>query len=213
MGRKKHLKLEEVESLPNVFTKDTLNLEGAIKQYFDNDNPVTLEVGCGQGDYSISLAQELPDKNFLGVDIKGARIWTGAKKAWELKLYNTAFLITYADNLLNLLQEIKFEEIWIPFPDPFPRHKSITRRLVHPRFLQIYQKILLPGGKINLKTDDESLFNYTLKLVNEKNLKLFKSSGDLYKSTYLTLAENVKTKYELQHIKDGKLIKYICFGF
>lgn len=213
MPRKKKIKLSEVETFTNVFSTDTEDLESSIKNYFGNNNSITLELGCGQGDYSILLAKEFPGKNFLGVDIKGSRIWTGAKKALELKLLNAAFLITYADNLMNLFSEIKFEEIWIPFPDPFPRQKSIKRRLVHPRFLQIYQNILLPNGTVNLKTDDDTLFNYTLKIVGDNKLKLIKSTANLYRSDSLTVQENIKTKYEKQHLKEGKLIKYICFGF
>lgn len=213
MRRKKHIKLGEVKTFPNVFSNDTVNLEDKLHKFFGNTNPITLELGCGRGDYSVSLAQEFPDKNFLGVDIKGARIWTGAKSALELKLNNAAFLITYVDNLNNLFKEIKFEEIWIPFPDPFPRHRSIKRRLVHPRFLQIYKDILMPGGKINLKTDDDILFNYTLKLINDNNLRLFKSTHNLHDSESLTSAESIKTKYEIQHLKEGRIIKYVSFGF
>ncbi len=211
MGRKKSLKLAEVDYLPNVFSYSLGNIEERLLKYLAKDRPFVLELGCGRGDYSIKLAERNPEKNFVGVDIRGARIWNGSKKAEELRLKNVAFVISRAEFLTEIFKKIKFEEIWIPFPDPFPKKRSTNRRLIAPGFLERYSKITLPGAKIHLKTDDEGLYNYALEVLTEKNVEIINNYHNLYANDNLNFEESIKTKYEEQHLKEGKTIKLISF--
>ncbi len=212
MARKKQLKLDEVKTLPNVFSSDRENTARLISEFFNNGKGYTLELGCGNGDYTTALAAEYRDKNFIGVDRKGNRIWTGAKKSLETGLKNGAFLITAIEAIDRIFPAGSVEEIWITFPDPYPRRSSMHKRLVHPRFLELYSKILVPGGKINLKTDDDTLYNYAVDGVEENNYTLYRSTADLYSETGLTFEESIQTKYEKNHLKEGKTIKLISFS-
>lgn len=213
MPRRKHIKIAEVRTFENVFDYKQENVEQHIINYLGSDKPVTLELGCGQADYSINLAKLYPHRNFIGVDRKAARLWNASKNATSEKLKNVAFLIAYIEKLNEIFQRIKAEEIWITFPDPYPRRSSIKKRLVHPRFLEVYKNILLPEGKIFLKTDDDTLYAYTLKVIEEEKLILHKSTDDLYKSDLLSEEEKIQTKYEKQHLAEGKKIKLVCFSF
>lgn len=213
MPRRKHIKLAEVRTFENVFDYKDENVEEKIINYLNSDKPVTLELGCGQADYSINLAKLYPEKNFIGIDRKAARLWNASKNATQDGLKNVAFLIAYIEKLHEIFKKIKAEEIWIPFPDPYPRRSSMKKRLVHPRFLEVYKNILLPNGKIFLKTDDNTLFDYTIKIIEEENLILHKATDDLYKSNLLSEEEKIQTKYEKQHLAEGKKIKLVCFSF
>lgn len=211
MPRKKHKKISEVRSFSNVFDYKDDNVELAIRNYFGNDKPLTLELGCGQADYTVSLACLHPEENFIGIDRKPNRIWNASKNATELQLSNAAFLIAYIEKLDQIFTRKNVARIWITFPDPYPRRSSMKKRLTHPRFLEIYKKIMLDGGVINLKTDDDTLYHYTLDVVKELNLPLIKCSEDLYSSTDLNEEEKILTKYEKQHLTDGKKIKLVSF--
>lgn len=213
MPRRKHIKIAEVRTFENVFDYKQENVEQHIIDYLGSDKPVTLELGCGQADYSINLAKLYPQRNFIGVDRKAARLWNASKNATNEKLKNVAFLIAYIEKLNEIFNRLKAEEIWITFPDPYPRRSSIKKRLVHPRFLEVYKNILLPEGKIFLKTDDETLYAYALKVIEEEKLILHKSTDDLYKSDSLSDEEKIQTKYEKQHLAEGKKIKLVCFSF
>ncbi len=213
MARKKHLKIAEVRTFPNVFDYKNENVEEEIKRFFNNNEKFIAELGCGQADYSINLALNFPEKNFIGIDRKANRIWNASKNAEVKNLNNVAFFICYVEKLEEVLRTLKFEEIWITFPDPYPRNGSIKKRLTHPRFLSIYKNLLLPGGKINLKTDDETLYSYTLKVIKEENLKLHFETNDLYTIENVPFEYTIKTKYEKMHLEDGKKIKLISFGF
>lgn len=212
MARKKQQKLDEIKILPNVFSSSQENTLELIKEYFGNGKKYTLELACGNGDYIRSLSEKYPDKNFIGVDRKGNRIWTGAKVSITQNSKNSIFLISAVERLDSIFNENSVEEIWITFPDPFPRRNSIHKRLVHPRFLEIYKKILMPGAKINLKTDDDTLYNYAVQIVSENNFILHKATDNLYNGSDLSFEENIQTKYEKNHLKEGKTIKYICFS-
>lgn len=213
MPRNKSKKLQEIKTLANVFSGDQGKLMSEFYKYFGNKKPFTIELGCGHGEYSINLAQLYRVNNFIGIDRKGSRIYNGAKRAIELGLTNIAFLIAYVEKLENIFSENSVKEIWITFPDPLPRRNSMKKRLVHPRFLEIYKNILVNEGKVHLKTDDNTLYHYTLRVVEEENLQLIKAMDNLYKSVNLTGEEKILTKYEKQHLAEGRIIKYVCFGF
>lgn len=212
-GRKKHIKIAEVRTFENVFDYKEENVEESIIKYLGLEKPIIIELGCGQADYSINLALTNPDKNFIGIDRKPNRLWNASKNATAINAKNVIFLISYAELLQEIFKQIKAEEIWITFPDPYPRNGSIKKRLTHPRFLSIYRKILTENGKINLKTDDETLYNYTLKIIQEENLKLHFETNDLYSLKEIPYEYSIKTKYEKMHLEEGKKIKLISFAF
>ena len=211
MGRKKSLKLAEVDYLPNVFSHRFGKIEERMLEYLPPAEQFVLELGCGRGDYSIALAEKYPYKNFVGFDIRGARIWSGSKKTEELGLKNVAFVIARAEFLPEIFTKIKFDEIWIPFPDPFPRKRSTNRRLVAPGFLERYRQIIKPGALIHLKTDDDGLYNYALETLSENNAEIVENYPNLYENEDLDFEKTIKTKYEEEHLKNGKTIKLITF--
>ncbi len=213
MPRKKHKKIVEVRTFKNVFDFKKGNAEEELIKYFGNTKPVTLELGCGQADYSINLAKLYPERNFIGIDRKPNRLWNASKNAEDAGLKNVAILISYVETLEDIFKELKAEEIWITFPDPYPFRRSMKKRLTHPNFLNIYKNILTPGGKINLKTDADSLYEYTLEVVKEENLNLIKETNDLYSSENLSEEETIQTKYEKMHLSEGKKIKLVGFSF
>lgn len=213
MPRKKLKKILEVDSLPNVFaaTPGTSSLE--LKTYLNNDRPFTLEIGCGRGDYTISLAQQHQNRNFVGVDLKGARLWTGSHLIDKMDVHNVAFLRAAAENLADYFAAGEIDEIWIPFPDPFPKKRGSRRRITAPRFLEVYHKILRPGGLVHLKTDDQDFFEFTREILAQQNLVINASSEDVYQSSLDGPVTTIQTKYERAHLAQGKKIKYLCFGF
>jgi tRNA (guanine-N7-)-methyltransferase len=183
------------------------------EKYFNNNNPLVLELGCGRGEYTIGLAQRYNDKNFVGVDIKGNRIWTGAKFATENKLNNVAFLRTRIDFVEASFAQDEVDEIWITFPDPQPQKTREKKRLTHPNFLKRYFSFLKPGGIIHLKTDNTGFYEYTLEVIQQENLKLIYSSDDLYihNPSGDEALTNIKTYYEKLFTDKGEKIKYCCF--
>jgi len=214
MARSKSKKLEEVKNLFNVFTNESENLEKEIKEYFGNNNPLVLEIGCGEGDYSIQLAKKNSEKNYIGLDLKGARIYTASRYSKENKLENVCFLMMDAFNLVEKFSELKFQELWIPFSDPFPKKKTINRRLIAPPYLEIYKKILSKDGAVNFKTDDNGLYEYGCEILSErKDITILQNISDIYNTEFEGFDKKIKTKYEKQHIARGKTIKYIKFVF
>ncbi|KAF0158766.1 MAG: tRNA (guanine-N(7))-methyltransferase [Ignavibacteria bacterium] len=213
MGRKKYKKITEVRTFPNVFDYKDEAAEAGIKKFFANDNPITIELCCGQADYSISLAEHYPERNFLGIDRKPNRLWNASKNAEARKTNNVALLIAYIERLDEVLKEMKVEEIWITFPDPYPFQSSIKKRLTHPRFLAIYRKLLAENGKVNLKTDDDTLYEYTLQMIEEGKLKTNFVCNDIYSLEQIPFEYTIKTKYENMHLEEGKKIKLVSFGF
>jgi tRNA (guanine-N7-)-methyltransferase len=211
MPRKKLIKITEVNSFPNVFNYKTNNVWNDIKNYFNNQKPIIIELGCGQADYTINLAKFNPDKNFIGIDRKGNRIWSASKIMSKDNLPNAALMIGHAESLDEAIPENSISEIWITFPDPYPRRGSMKRRLTHPRFLEVYKKILLKDGIINLKTDDDTLFDYTVSVIKENDLRLIKATSDIYSLPQLSEVEKITTKYEKQHLAEGKKIKLVSF--
>lgn len=214
MARSKSKKLEDVKNLYNVFTDESENLEKEVKEYFGNDNPVVLEIGCGEGDYSIQLAKKHPAVNYVGLDMKGARIYTASRYSKENELKNVCFLMMDASLLSEKFTKLKFRELWVPFSDPFPKKKTINRRLIAPPYLEIYKNILLPEGIVNFKTDDDGLYQYGCEVLKEReDIIIYQNIADIYNTEFEDFDKEIKTKYEKQHIEEGKTIKYIKFGF
>jgi tRNA (guanine-N7-)-methyltransferase len=210
--RRKGKKQIEVRSLDNVLWGETNTVRDILKSRFGEKQLFTLELGCGNGEYTVSLAKNNPDKIFAGIDVKGSRIWTGAKFAFENKIENCFFIISRIDRLNLIFSPETVEEIWIPFPNPFEMRRSAKQRLVHKRFIDVYKKICIPGANIHLKTDDVSLYDYTLKVVVDENLNLICFTDNLYNSQHYKGELTITTKFEQQHINQGKTIKYVHFA-
>ena len=218
MGKNKLKKFAEMSQLPNVFQcpasvmreKDEMSGNWRAR-YFHNDNPIVLELGCGRGEYTIGLAHLFADKNFIGVDIKGARQWAGATQAVQEGLANVAFLRTNIEFIHRFFAEGEIDEIWITFPDP--QMKKATKRLTSTYFMRRYEQIMRPDGIIHLKTDSPFLYKYTEAMVSDNNLPMRYKTDDLYNQAdlpfYLT---NIKTHYENQWLDRGMTIKYISFA-
>lgn len=182
--------------------------------YFNNPYPISAEFACGRGEYTIGLAQLFPDRNFVGVDIKGDRIWKGSTRAVEGNLLNVAFLRTQILLIENFFAAGELEEIWLTFPDPRPRKKDIKRRLTNPRFLEMYKRLLKPGGILRLKTDNTALFEYTLEELNQrKDVAGLKFTHDLYHSDLRDECFDIRTRYEDMFAGQGEKIKYLRFSF
>jgi tRNA (guanine-N7-)-methyltransferase len=184
------------------------------QEYFKNKNPITVELACGRGEYSTGLGQIFPQRNYVGVDIKGERIWKGSTQAVELNLSNVAFLRTQILLLENFFGEGEIDEIWMTFPDPRPRKRDIKRRLTSPRFLEMYKRLLKRDGMVRLKTDNTPLFEYTLDEVsNRDDIAQLEYTRDLYESDLRAECFDIKTKYEQEFTAKGERIKYLRFRF
>jgi tRNA (guanine-N7-)-methyltransferase len=220
--RNKLTKFSEVLAFPNVvenyepsepvliYAKDeTIDLKGKWKSdFFKNNNPLVLELACGRGEYSLALGRANPNSNYLGVDIKGARIWKGAKAALDEGLNNVKFLRCKIEVILNFFAEHEVDEIWITFPDPF--HGKENRRLTAHSFLARYRKLLKPGGIIHLKTDDDILYEFSLEsIISFEHTTLLYNNDDIYSTELINPDLEHKTYYETQHLGKGKKIKYV----
>lgn len=221
MGSKNKLKrFKENETFENVIQpgrKEILDgsfrLKGSWgKEIFNNDNPLVLELGCGKGEYTVNLARRSPEKNFIGVDIKGARLWRGAKTALEEGLSNVAFLRTQIELIDMLFEEDEVSEIWITFPDPQIKYKRTKHRLTNHDFLNKYRKILKQDGFIHLKTDSEFMHGYTLGLLHGLEEEILYSHHDVYGNEFSPEeVTSIQTYYEQQFLEEGKKITYIKF--
>lgn len=211
MAQKKLKRFTEIKSFPNVLEYPE-NMSGKWADFFKNENPVVLELACGKGEYAIGLAQLYRQKNFIGVDIKGNRLWVGAKIALEKQLNNVAFLRTQIEKLRAYFAENEIEEIWITFPDPQLRVSKAKKRLTHPRFLKLYRKILKRKGKIHLKTDSPDLYEFTKLVINLYELPLLVDIPDLHKENNISTELSIETHYESLDIANSKSIFYLCFS-
>ncbi|MGQ9620287.1 MAG: tRNA (guanosine(46)-N7)-methyltransferase TrmB [Bacteroidales bacterium] len=219
MGKNKLVRWAEIKTFNNVIEPDNRGIKDRFhplrglwaKEYFKNDEPVILELGCGKGEYTTGLAEKMTDRNFIGVDIKGARIWRGAKIAIEKNLKNVLFIRTRIEFITSFFAEDEIEEIWLTFPDPHEKRRNIPRRLTSPPFLNRYRKFLKDKGLIHLKTDNTLLFEYTLNLISRNRLEIVNSIQDLHFFTPEDNILNLKTYYEERFLKEGKKIHYLSF--
>ncbi len=218
--KKKLLKFSQNKTFPNFFEpvfifsnpQDFYLKSKWNSEYFKNENEIILELGCGKGEYTVELSKKCPDKNFIGVDIKGARMWKGATDALDNNLINTAFVRTFIEFVDYCFAKDEVSEIWITFPDPqLGPTKRIRKRLTSSAFLSRYQKILKHNGIINLKTDDDTLYHYTKAVISLNNLTIIADTDDLYESDYFTDVLAIKTFYEKIWNEEGKTIKYLSF--
>lgn len=223
MGSKNKLKrFKENETFSNVIQPtrqevfdDTLKLKGNwSNSFFKNGQPIVLELGCGKGEYSVNLAKMFPEKNFLGIDIKGARFWRGAKTSLEEEIANVGFLRTQIELVDLIFDENEIDEIWITFPDPQIKYKRTKHRMTNPEFLKKYKKILKPKGVVHLKTDSEYMHGYTLGLLEGLGLKIVYAHHDIYGTTNAPEeVTGIQTYYESQYLAKQKKITYLRFNF
>ncbi len=215
MGKDKLKRFAEIEEFGNVFQlEEGKRFKGSWSEaYFTNSAPLVLELACGKGEYTVNMAKLFPEKNFIGIDYKGNRIWRGAKTALEEGIPNVAFLRIQIENIADYFAEAEVDEIWITFPDPQPQLSREKKRLTSPRFLDLYQKVLREGGLVHLKTDSDSFFAYTLEKIGERRLSLHTSTTDLYRSGNNTEVLSIKTYYEQKYLRDDKNINYLQFSF
>ena len=183
-------------------------------RYFGNDNPLTVELACGRGEYTTGLAALHPGRNYVGVDIKGDRIWKGSTIAVEQGLTNVAFLRTLIAHLESFFEPAEIDELWLTFPDPRPKKRDIKRRLTSPAFMNIYRRLLKPGGYMRLKTDNTGLFEYSLEQVQSMpDAADIQFTDDLYSSDLRAECFDIRTRYELMFAGKGEKIKYLRFRF
>lgn len=212
MAKKKLKRFAEMATFPNVIQMST-HLRGRWhRDYFHNDNPITVELACGRGEYTVGLARLYPQRNFIGIDLKGARLWRGAKTAIEENLANAAFVRLPIEQLAQCFGPGEVTEIWITFPDPFLREGKAKKRLTSPRFVNIYRQIIIPGGTIHLKTDEPNLFAFTQEVITEMGLKLTEKIDDLYANPVGNEILAIQTSYEKRHLADGRTIRYLSFS-
>lgn len=189
-------------------------IKGQWHSFFDNRQPITFELGCGKGAYTLGLARLYPDQNFVGVDVKGARIWVGSSQAEEEKLDNVAFLRIRMLDITQYVGPHEAASLWITFPDPRPRDRDAKRRLTSGRFLDLYRQIVVPGGWVHLKTDNEELLNFTLDtLRTREDIRDLVHTDDLYSSGLYETEQQIATDYERRFRDEGKRITYLRFRF
>ena len=218
MGKNKLKKFDEISKLSCVleYPRQRLISEGFPnkgtwkKELFLNQNPITLELGCGKGEYTVALAKANQNSNFIGVDIKGARLWTGARQISDEKIQNALLLRTEIENITSFFNHGEIDEIWITFPDP--QMQKLRKRLTSTRFLKLYGEVLKPGGVIHLKTDSPFLYEYTRRLVKVNNYKIINDTDDLYGDGNADPVASIKTFYESQWLSRGKKIKLLSFS-
>ncbi len=225
MSKGKLVKFAEMSSFPNVYqnfeghgsellTRNDgaeIVMRGQWAAHFGNDNPITLELACGGGEYAVAMAAMYPDRNFIGIDIKGARIWRGAKQALRANLPNVAFIRTRIEELLYFFAASEINEIWITFPDPFLRKSRANHRLTSGRFLAMYPKILVANAKIHLKTDEPNLYAYTLETIAEANGTILYHDNNIYAKELILPELGIKTYFETIDIARENTVKYIQF--
>lgn len=216
MGKNKLARFEENKTFTNLFQHTDYDIRGAgfpmkgnwHRDYFKNDHPIVLELGCGKGEYTIGLAERFPEKNFIGIDRKGARLWRGCKDAFERKMPNVAFIRTKIDDIGSYFAEGEVSEIWVTFPDPQP--KKERRRLVSPNFVSRYRQVIREDGLLHLKTDSRELYEYYLETIANQGWNLVANIEDIYGTESPSVLTEIQTFYEKMWLAEGKIISYIC---
>ncbi len=219
MGKNKLQRWAEMEGFPNVVQpqlKEILNKDHALKGkwgnlHFKNNNPLILELGCGRGEYTLGLAKMYPNINFIGIDIKGARLWRGAKNALNENLSNVAFLRTRIEFIKSFFEPGEIDEIWLTFPDPQLKRRRKNKRLTNAYFLNSYLEFLKPDGIIHLKTDSHELFQYTVDLLEYNKIEILEAMDNLYSGEYKNDILSIKTYYELKFLEQRINITYLKF--
>ena len=216
MAKKKLERFAEMETFEHVFhahyeiIKDSdFEMKGKWSSFFGNDNPIIVELGCGKGEYTVGLAEKYPENNYIGIDVKGARIWRGAKETLSKGLKNVAFVRTRIDFITKIFAENEISEIWVTFPDP--QKDKRRKRLTSPMFLERYKTILKPGGFVNLKTDSRVMYLYTNNLAKTNGYKMLIDTDDLYNTKGISDDLEIRTFYEQMFLDEGKNITYIKF--
>ena len=211
MAQKKLQRFSEIKTFANVLEYPE-NMAGNWNKHFGNELPITLELACGKGEYAVGLAQLYQQRNFIGVDVKGNRIWVGAKYALKNNLNNVAFLRTQIHKIDTYFTRNEIEEIWITFPDPHLRISKANKRLTHPRYLKLYKNILKTDGKIHLKTDSPDLYNFTKTVIDLYRLTINLDIDDVYNQEEISPELNIKTYYESLDIANSKKVFYLSFS-
>lgn len=217
MGKNKLSKFANMEEYPHVFQypfavlqEKGFEMKGKWNElFFKNDNPIILELGCGKGEYTVGLGKLFPNKNFIGIDIKGARMWTGAKQSLEDEMTNVAFLRTHIELVTHFFAKGEIAEIWITFPDP--QMNKVSKRMTSTRFMKLYRQLLNDEGIIHLKSDSNFMFTYTAEMVELNKLPVIYKTDDLYASDLVDDILKIQTYYEQQWIGRGLTIKYLKF--
>lgn len=215
MGKDKLRKFSEINTFKNVYQLEAGKVfKGRwATDHFGNENPLVLELACGKGEYALNLARAFPDKNFIGIDSKGNRIWRGAKTALEDNVDNVAFLRIQIEHLLDYFSPDEISEIWITFPDPQPQLSREKKRLTSPRFMESYQVVLKPSGYVHLKTDNDGLYEYTRRVLEELKHTIHARTENLYQSVLLDDVLTIKTYYEKKYLAQQKNINYLKWTF
>jgi tRNA (guanine-N7-)-methyltransferase len=215
MPKIKEKRMEEIRSFENTFDWHDYNSKKPFpkgewnSEIFKNNNPIVLELACGKGEYSTGLAKLYPDKNFVGFDLKGNRLWVGAQRALDQELENVRFFRAYIDHLDQFFEKEEVSDIWIIFPDP--QLKKDRKKLTSPKFLDLYRPLLKKGATINLKTDSTELYEFTKEVIEDQNLELLRDIGNVHKECPKDPELSIKTYYENMHLEKGKLIKFLSF--
>lgn len=210
MAQKKLQRFADIKTFKNVLEYPE-NMQGKWSSFFENENPIVLELACGRGEYTVGLSTLYPTKNIIGVDVKGNRMYIGAKKCLENNLTNAAFLRTQIELIPNYFAAGEVDEIWITFPDPQLRTSKAKKRLTHPRFLRLYAQLLKQGGCVHLKTDSPKLFLFTKRVIELFDLFLVETVDDIYANKDINPSLTIKTHYESLDIAQSKRIHYLQF--
>ncbi|MBK9482532.1 MAG: tRNA (guanosine(46)-N7)-methyltransferase TrmB [Bacteroidetes bacterium] len=210
MKAKKLTRFAAIKTFQHVFEFPE-NMADKWTGVFQNEHPIVLELACGKGEYTVNMAKAFPAKNFIGVDIKGNRMFVGAQKALLEQIQNVCFLRIRIETILQYFAPQSISEIWITFPDPFLRASKAKNRLTHHKFLAMYQQLLKPGGVIHLKTDSSELYEFTLEMIAHHHCTIIQNQADIYSKGVPDFPLNIQTFYEGMHLADHRIIKYVSF--